>query len=143
MPPIFIPVCLPRLTVFPPSEHESGEVVEWSSEGEPKRIDADPLLAQVHVLGAAALLAAHWPEKSGRHDAAMALAGGLLRAKWLPNDVEEFIEAVATAAGDEEVDDRVASIRKQQDASSRILASTLEVGGWWIRLGGNNLIIQE
>jgi DNA polymerase-1 len=56
---------------------------------------------------AAEFLAPHWAKASPRNDAAGALAGGLLRASWQVETVEHFIEAVAEAADDAEVQKRV------------------------------------
>ena len=52
------------------------------------------------------MLARHWPAEGGRQDAALALAGGLARAGWTADAVENFIRAVATAAGDDEIEMR-------------------------------------
>jgi hypothetical protein len=51
-------------------------------------------------------LARHWPDEGGRHDAALALAGGLARDGWREGEIENFRLAVAEAAGDEEADNR-------------------------------------
>ncbi len=48
----------------------------------PKVVSGDELLARVGKIAAASILARHWPEEGGRHDAALALAGGLLRLGW-------------------------------------------------------------
>ena len=93
-------------TVFPGSTHESGELVEWVDFGEPLGIDGESLKAQVSRLAAAALLARHWPGKGSRNSAALALAGGLLRAEWEQEAVEVFIHAVAIGAEDEDIADR-------------------------------------
>jgi len=90
-------------TVFPPSTHESGEAITWHEDGEPARVDADELLAAAGKLAAAALIARHWPAKGSRDDAAMALTGGLIRAGWSESETSYFVEAVALAAGDEEI----------------------------------------
>ena len=72
-------------TVIPPSIHpDTGETYEWEGEpwgGEagPTVIDGNELLAQVILLGLCAVLLEAWPKKGGRHDAYVALAGGLLR----------------------------------------------------------------
>jgi hypothetical protein len=72
-------------TVIPPSIHpDTGEEYEWEDEpwgGEagPTVIDGNVLLAQVILLGLCAVLLEAWPKKGGRHDAYVALAGGLLR----------------------------------------------------------------
>ena len=96
-------------TVFPPSIHPSGEQITWEQDGEPATIDGHRLLARVSKIAAASILARHWPAEGGRHDAALALAGAFLRARWSEDGVADFIEAVALAAGDEETRDRVAA----------------------------------
>lgn len=89
-------------TVFPGSVHPSGEAVEWDDDGAPNEIDTDALDAGVRFLAVAAVLARHWPEKGSRHQAALALAGGLLRSRRLPPDeVGQFIQVVADAGGSE------------------------------------------
>lgn len=88
-------------TIFPPSEHSS-ERVEWARNGEPRRISGSFLRASVARLAGAVLLARHWPKRGSRQDAALALAGGLLRHGWSEADVSTFIAAVAKAAGDDE-----------------------------------------
>ena len=72
-------------TVIPPSIHpDTGEEYEWEGEpwggaAGPTVIDGNVLLAQVTLLGLCAVLLEAWPKKGGRHDAYVALAGGLLR----------------------------------------------------------------
>jgi DNA polymerase-1 len=51
---------------------------------------------------AAIFLGKHWPDEGNRNNAAGALAGGLLRARWTVETVEAFVEAVAEAGGDDE-----------------------------------------
>lgn len=97
-------------TIFPPSAHPSGEVVRWDQDDAPAEVDAATLERAVRHLAAAALLTRHWPGRGARHDAALAVAGALLRAGWAADEVEHFIEAVALAAGDEETRDRVRTV---------------------------------
>jgi len=90
------------MTVVPPSTNlRTGELVTWDSEGEPATVDGDVLVAAVAQVAAAALLGRHWPNGS-RHFATLALAGMLLRARWVSDEVERFILAVGSAAQDEE-----------------------------------------
>jgi hypothetical protein len=93
-------------TVFPPSTHPSGESIEWEPDGTPARVTPDELKSCVARLAAAALLARQWPSQGSRHDAAMALAGGLAGAGWDREYAAELIEAIARAAGDDEIEDR-------------------------------------
>jgi hypothetical protein len=115
-----------RQTLFPGSVHPSGEPVEWASDGDPAAVPADELVAAVRRLAAATLLGRSWPAHGTRHQAALALAGGLLRAEWSIDDGEAFVRAVVAAAGDPEVDDRVRAVRSTADA----LAAGNQVTGW-------------
>jgi hypothetical protein len=76
------------------------------------------------------LLAEHWPApNNGRQSAALALAGGLLRAGLTVEDVEALVERVCEQAGDEEADKRVGVVR---DTAVRLAAGDPVVG--WPRL---------
>jgi hypothetical protein len=118
-------------TVVPPSIHPQGEAYQWHEFGEPGSVEYDVLLRAVSDLAAAALLARHWPGKEShkRQDTAMALAGGLLRAAWSPQQTASFLDAVATAAGDPDVRQRVSVVTS---ASVRLAAKESVVG--WPRL---------
>ena len=99
-------------TIFPPSRH-SGEDVRWESPGAPAIVHGEYLQQCVDTLAAAALLIRYWPgpESHARHTFSLALAGGMLRAGWAPEDTERFIGTVATLAGDEEARARMANVR--------------------------------
>jgi hypothetical protein len=71
--------------------------------------------------GAAAALAAAWPEK-GRHQAQLALAGALKHDGWAPEDALEFLCDVCRAAGDED--------RPKREATIRHTWATEAVTGW-------------
>jgi hypothetical protein len=96
-------------TVIPPSVHPSGERCVWHEHGQPARVSITELRADVGAVAAAAALGRHWPT-GARHDAALALAGGLLRARWDEDKVARFVAAVCAAAGDPEIGDRVRSV---------------------------------
>ena len=72
-------------TLVPPSIHPAtAETYEWEGEpwgGDegPALVDGIELLAQVILLGLCAVLLDSWPGPGQRHDAYVALAGGLLR----------------------------------------------------------------
>ena len=72
-------------TLVPPSIHPAtAETYEWEGEpwgGDegPATVDGTELLAQVILLGLCAVLLDSWPGPGQRHDAYVALAGGLLR----------------------------------------------------------------
>jgi hypothetical protein len=89
-------------TVVPPSINlRTGELVTWDSGGEAATVDGHELASAVSRVAAAALLARHWPNGS-RHFASLALAGMLLRAGWNESKVTDFLQAVTSAAQDEE-----------------------------------------
>ncbi|MDP9367826.1 MAG: bifunctional DNA primase/polymerase, partial [Chloroflexota bacterium] len=113
-------------TLIPPSVHPSGEPVTWAEAGDPAAVASAELVTAVTRLAAAALLIRHWPCAGSRQDAALALAGALLRTGWLVEDVATFIETVAVAAGDEEA-------RKRGEAAhftARALANGAPATGW-------------
>ncbi len=114
-------------TVFPGSVHESGEPIEWFDNGEPTAVSAGELGRSVGRLAAAALLSAHWPAKGSRHDAALALTGGLLRGGFSRAHAEHFIRAVATAAQDDEIEDRVKTVATTE---ARLELDDGEAWGW-------------
>jgi hypothetical protein len=113
-------------TVVPPSVHPSGEPIRWYSEGEPAHVDAATLQRAVSRLAAGALLAHHWPVEGSRHNAALALAGALLRSSWQEADVREFVVGVARAAGDDEIEDR----DKAVSTTAKRLRAGEKATGW-------------
>lgn len=97
-------------TLLPGSVNPSGELVTWDEDGDPADVPSQDLQLAVARLASAALLARHWPGQGARQDAALALAGGLLRGGWAEAEAERFIEAVCTSAGDEESSERVKAV---------------------------------
>ena len=93
-------------TVVPPSIHPSGERVHWEKKGKSGRVKVAKLQTAVKRLAAAVLLSRHWPATGSRNEAAMALAGVLLRDGWDESSAAEFISKVAFAANDEEWKER-------------------------------------
>jgi P4 family phage/plasmid primase-like protien len=110
-----------RQAIMPGSRHPSGEHYAWAACGEPARVPAANLKKRVNALAAASLLTRYWPHQGTRHDAALALAGGLLRGGWNAAHVERFVTAVSAAASDEE------AARRGRDAVST--AERQEQGG--------------
>jgi hypothetical protein len=98
-------------TISPGSIHPSGERVEWENELPIVEIGGPVLASSVARLAAAALLVRAWPEHGARHDAALALAGALLRAEWSADETVRFVQIVCAQAADGEIADRVASVR--------------------------------
>ena len=89
-------------TVFPPSKHETGEIVAWEKNGDPAVIDGAELQRRVAALAVCALIARYWPGEGVRQDAALALGGVLSRAGKQPQAIKLMVEAIAKAANDEE-----------------------------------------
>ena len=89
-------------TLVPPSVHPSGERLWWTGRGSPKKVEAQELVRAATEAAACSLVARHWPETGTRNDAALALAGVLMRAGWPIDKGTEFLVAAARAAGDEE-----------------------------------------
>ena len=89
-------------TIVPPSVHPSGEILRWEQKGLPAKVKTDDLIGSAKLLAASSIVARHWPARGSRNEAAMALAGTLLRAGWSLEATADFIAATARAAGDEE-----------------------------------------
>ena len=100
-------------TVVPPSIHpdtaEQYEWVEqpWGGDEGPALIDGKVLTVQVALLALGAALIDKWPRQGGRHDAYVALAGGLLRYgdgvhPFWERNAEVLIRALAQATHDED-----------------------------------------
>jgi hypothetical protein len=100
-------------TIFPPSAHEdTGESIEFENNDEIASISASDLSARVRKVAAAAILARVWQNAKGsRHEAALALAGGLRRAKWTQEETSRFLEAIKFAAFDPEGRDRLTAVK--------------------------------
>jgi len=86
-------------TVVPPSTHPSGERIEFEPgfDGAPANLDAEVLERAVARVGAASLLARHWPAEGARNEAFIALAGALARAGWSEDDAVSFHRALYRA----------------------------------------------
>lgn len=84
-------------SVAPGSIHEdTGEFIDFEpgANGIIANVDAEDLMMCVHRIGAAALLARHWPPKGSRHETMMALAGCLARLSWAEAAAFRFCDAV-------------------------------------------------
>ena len=68
-------------TVIPPTTHPSGEAYRWEGEewADPSEIDGRLLALKVANIAVLSVLREKWPSRGGRHDAYLALAGGMLR----------------------------------------------------------------
>ncbi|KAA9012400.1 DUF3987 domain-containing protein [Niallia endozanthoxylica] len=113
-------------TVFPPSVHESGEMIQLEKNGLPGTVASNDLVKGVQRLAAATLLAKHWSSVGSRHEAALALSGALIRCDWPQEDIEKFIEGIAIAANDEEVLDRIKTI----DTTKKRIEEGHPATGW-------------
>lgn len=85
-------------SVVPGSTHEdTGELIEFAP-GATRIVanaDAHDIQQAVHRIAAAALLARHFPgEKSGRHDAFLAIGNVLARAGWTAVDARQFVRGI-------------------------------------------------
>ena len=85
---------------MPPSVYRNGtgdDVLTWEATGEPALVDGRVLADAVAKLAACALLARSWPLEGARHDAALAMAGMLLRHGWDEDGAVEFVLAALRA----------------------------------------------
>ena len=99
-------------TIFPPSVHEGGEAITWSTGDDtrsPTELDGAELAALCARVAAAALLIRHWPTKGNRHELSLALGGSLARIGWDAAAIEQFVAVVVHAARDPRPDDRCAA----------------------------------
>jgi hypothetical protein len=126
------------MTVFPPSIHESGEPTRWETFDALGELSVDDLEAAVGRVAAAALLARHWPAKGSRQDAALALAGGLTRAGWPIEEIEQFVQAVAVAANDDEVRMRIQTVQR----TANKIEDDAPASGWpaLAKLAGDDVV---
>lgn len=124
-------------TVVPPSLHEdTGEQIIWhESEGTLPTLAGDELSRIAAELASAALVVRHYPKTGSRHDLALALSGFLLRRGWPLDHVRNFVNAVATVAGDDEISDRLRAI---ETTAEKLAADEPASGGPVLReiLGG-------
>lgn len=104
-------------TIAPGSMHPDEELIEWVGnweKGEPLKIVFEELDEICRRLAAACLILRHGWVSGKRDEVAVALCGLLLRAGWSNDDVNEWLEAIALAAGDEELDMRLKAEYQEQ-----------------------------
>jgi hypothetical protein len=84
-------------TMFPPSVHPCGEIVEWHRDGLAAPIEQTELLRRTGILAAVSLLMQHWPAAGAhlRYPAWGAMIGCLVRCGVDVAIVEEIIGAFA------------------------------------------------
>lgn len=107
-----------KQTVFPPSVHESGELIEWISDGEPRKIQATDLKTAVALLAGASLILKYW-RMGVRHELSLALAGTVLLHGWSKDKARSLIRAICEVAHDEELHDRLKCVDDTAEALSR------------------------
>jgi putative DNA primase/helicase len=94
-------------TIFPGSVHETGEAITWDEPGEPAEVDGAELVRRAKLLAACCLLVRYWPGTGARHDTGLTLGGFFARAGYDVPKIKQLVEAIARAAGDEQVTDRI------------------------------------
>lgn len=107
----------------PPSLHPSGETRAWSAFGSPRRASRETIVEVGNRRAVAQELQNIWPE-SGRHDLALPVAGGLLRAGWEEADVLWLLRFLCPAS------DRAAELPDIVERTARKLANDEPVSGW-------------
>ena len=113
-------------TIFPPSVHENGEVIEWSSEGEPLKVEANELRRAVALLASACIISKFWSKESHlRHHLSLAVSGALLRNGFTEAETKNFIKAICFMCDDEETLDRLQSV----DTTALKLRNNKKVAG--------------
>jgi putative DNA primase/helicase len=105
-------------TVFPGSEHESGEAIEFDSEGAAGTSSWEELTEAAARLSIATILFKSW-KQGRRHQLALATAGLFATARWAIEDAKKLIVAVSTRAGDENLDDRLGCVRTTYERHQR------------------------
>jgi hypothetical protein len=116
----------PLQTIVYPSLHdETGELIEWEGDGEPARVTASTLRTAVAKIAACALVASRWVD-GVRHQAALPLAGLLLRGGMQQHDAERFVEAVARVAEDCDWRDRTRCVT---DTAAALARNEVATGG--------------
>jgi Virulence-associated protein E-like domain/Bifunctional DNA primase/polymerase, N-terminal len=120
-------------TVFPPSMHVTGEMVQWASDGEPARVAGEDLKRAVLKLAVACLLKQHYPGQGSRHEGALVIGGVLARAGWQGDDIRHVVEVAARAAGDDDVRDRGESAANAVDlkAGGGNVSGRTRLGEMW------------
>jgi hypothetical protein len=103
-------------TLVPPSLHPSGEPITFDEEGALARVAGPELSRRAAMLAVACLLGRHWPVRGARHEAALALAGFLLRGGVDDSMVERIVAGAARVAGDEEWRARVTNVQTTAQA---------------------------
>ncbi len=115
-----------RQAVRPPSIHPSGEIYEYANDAAPVTIEASELDHLAALVAVGVVLVQCWGPEGNRHDLALATSGVLLKAGVPLERARTLMTAIARAAGDTEIDDRLACL----ESSAARLASGQTVAGW-------------
>lgn len=117
-------------TVFPPSIHSEGELIEFTApltpDAPPSSIPPDVLRKAVARLSACVIVCRNWPS-GARHEASMALAGGLSRCGLTDEEVLAFLDAVCKSTDDDEGPDR---LRAARDTLKKLHAGRKKISGF-------------
>lgn len=106
-------------TVVAPSTHPGGERYQWASFGPLGEPAPATLEQEAADLAALSLLTRYWPGPGARHDAYLALAGGLLSlgcSYWDRLRVLRITEALCHLNGDDEAVSRLIGVETTADA---------------------------
>jgi hypothetical protein len=98
-------------TVLPPSIHPDGDRYELYKYGAPSTVKGDELTAAVRLIAAGSILAQLYPNEGSRNMFCMAIGALCLRTKVAENRASVFLRAIARIAGDEEAEQRGASLK--------------------------------
>jgi len=112
-------------TVFPPSEHKTGETIRWEKEEQPAEISVSELEQSCRQLAAASLIARNWGD-GNRQDLSLAISGLMLKAGIPVDQVKHLIQVVCDYVGDEEVADRLRCVTTTEEK----VADDKEVAGY-------------
>ena len=107
-----------HLTVFPGSTHPSGEIIEFDQPGDPGSADWIDLQNAIRKIAIATVLSKSWILGS-RHVLTLSASGFLSQLGWTENEVRDLIRLVAAQANDEEVFDRLNSVKTTYEALLR------------------------
>ncbi len=118
-------------SVLPPSlwvDKDTGRSAPrvWTGNGPPATVDPKLLFRAVEIVAGTALLARAFKAEGIRHDAAMALAGGLARSGWSDEAVRKYVLRVCEAAGHSDMSDRLHGINTTLEAVKNKQSAT----GW-------------
>jgi hypothetical protein len=104
-------------TVFPGSVHESGEAIEFDNPHDyrPGQSTWNELKRAASKIAIATGLFKAWVPGQ-RHELTLCTAAKLARLGWSADEARHLIQAVATEAQDEELDDRLVAVESTFDA---------------------------